>query len=85
MIIIIIITTMMMIIIIIIISMSSFAGVANLHTMSVSFPVSVGMHQFGLKYRRKARPLLNKMPPLHNLSFMALKQPHISVLYNFDL
>ena len=55
--------------------MSSFTGVANLHTMSVSFPVSVGMHQFGLKYRRKARPLLNKMPPLHNLSFMALKQP----------
>ena len=59
MIIIIIITTMMIIIIIIIIiiiSMSSFTGVANLHTMSVSFPVSVGMHQGGLKHRRKARP-----------------------------
>ena len=56
-IIIIIITTMMIIIIIIIIiSMSSFTGVANLHTMSVSFPVSVGMHQGGLKHRRKARP-----------------------------
>ena len=36
--------------------MSSFTGVAILQTMLVSFPVSVGMHQGGLKHRRKARP-----------------------------
>ena len=36
--------------------MSSFTGVAILQTMLVSFPVSVGVHQGGLKYRRKARP-----------------------------
>ena len=62
--------------------MSSFTGVANLHTMSVSFPVSafpvsVGMHQCGLKYRQKKRDLVNKMPPLHNLNFMASKKTDI--------